>query len=64
MLNIVFERTSAPITDTELLSVIDGIRPAIDAAAHPDKDYALLLARLVLRIEALKDKLMEQRRAA
>lgn len=54
MLNIVFERTSAPITDTELLSVIDGIRPAIDAPGHPDKDYALLLARLVLRIDELK----------
>lgn len=57
MLNIRFERNSAPITDTELLSVVDGIQPALAVPEHPDKDYALLLARMLFRINALKAEL-------
>jgi len=54
MLNIRFRRSSAPITDAELLSIIDGIRPALADPDHPDKDYALLLARMFFRIEAMQ----------
>lgn len=59
MLNIRFHRSSAPITETELVSLIDGIRPAIASADHPDRDYALLLARMLFRIRELQAQVAE-----
>lgn len=56
MLNIEFHRSPKPITETEMVSVINGIRPAIASTDHPDRDYALLLAKMVLRIDELKDR--------
>lgn len=54
MLNLPIKLSSAPISDAELSTVIAGIRPAIAIPGHPDKDYALLLARMVFRINELK----------
>ena len=57
MLDIQFSRNSAPATDAELLSVVDGIRPALGEIGHPFHDTALLLAKILLRIEELRAEL-------
>jgi hypothetical protein len=62
MLNIQFKRNSEPITDAELISVIEGIRPAVDCVDHPDRDYALLLAKMLFRIRELQAQVAELRK--
>jgi hypothetical protein len=50
MLNVEFKRNSEPIDDAELLSVLD----AIQREAAPLSDLALLLAKMIFRIQALE----------
>jgi hypothetical protein len=64
MLNIQFKRNSQPIDDEDLQAVIAAVKARMDSESGSVKDQALLLAKMVFRIEELKREVAELRNLA
>ncbi|MFC7515126.1 hypothetical protein ACFQUU_08935 [Herbaspirillum sp. GCM10030257] len=62
MLNIYYKRDSKPIDDEDMRSVRQAVTPIIAAGPGPEKDYALLLAKMMFRIEALQGEIARMKR--
>ena len=62
MANLPFVRNSEPITDSELYLLSVAIRPFLFGVDSPDKDIALLVAKMFLRIQELKSELADVRK--
>lgn len=54
MLDIPFRKNREPLTDGEILAVVDTIRPVLVAGRGPDVMIAWLLAKILFRIEQLR----------
>ncbi|MDB5853251.1 MAG: hypothetical protein JWR22_1292 [Herminiimonas sp.] len=64
MLNISFTRDSAPISDADLLAVIDGVRAHLQSPDDVLRDQALLLSKMALRIDQLRVEHCEKQATA
>lgn len=54
LLSIPFDRNSAPVTDREILAIVDAVRPVLADGRGPCVMHALLLTKLLFRIEELR----------